>query len=51
MEISAAAQQPSAGLEWLQQDKRRALHVVYRVGDLQARALVVMQLHHQADCW
>lgn len=31
---SVAAASPGNVLEWVKQDKRRMLHVVYRVGDL-----------------
>lgn len=31
---SVAAASPENVLEWVKQDKRRMLHVVYRVGDL-----------------
>lgn len=38
----------SAGGEWLKQDKRRMLHAVYRVGDMQVRrAVVPLHLHTQ----
>jgi hypothetical protein len=32
----------AGGSEWLKQDRRRMLHVVYRVGDMQQRALLLL---------